>query len=71
MDSGLCYVRGSLLSRGVIVQRQRVIESLRRVDPVSQSLRRIVRVQRRDYWVPGPNALWYVVLYHDYSYFIA
>ena len=71
LDSGLCYVRGSLLSRGVIVQRQRVIESLRRVDPVSQSLRRIVRVQRRDYWVPGPNALWYVVIYHDYSYFIA
>lgn len=61
MDSGICYVRGSLLSRGVVIQRQRVIDSLRRVDPISQSLRRIVRVQRRDYWVPGPNALWYAI----------
>ena len=58
MDSGLCYIRGSLLSRGIIVQRQRVIDSMRRVDPVSQSIRRLTRVHRREYWVPGPNALW-------------
>ena len=58
MDAGLSFVRGSLLSRGIVVQRQRVIDSMRRVDPISQSLRRIVRVQRREYNVAGPNALW-------------
>ena len=43
-------------------------KSLRRVDPVSQSLRTIVRVHRREYWVPGPNALWYVQYVHVMKY---
>ena len=59
VDSGISFIRGALLSRGLTVQRHRVIDSLRRVDPISQNLRRSVRVCRRQYSVPGPNSLWY------------
>ena len=51
-------LNGSLRSRGVCVQRERVIESMRRVDPIGLSLRRRVATYRRAYSVPGPNYLW-------------
>lgn len=58
VDSGTSFIRGALLSKGFTVQGCRVINSLRRVDPISQILRRSVRICRRQYSVPGPNALW-------------
>ena len=58
MHSGVSMVRGGLRARGVIVQRQRVLESLHRVDPLSQILRRRITTYRRQYSVPGPNSLW-------------
>ena len=58
MDSGISMIGGALLARGIIVQRYRVIESMRRVDPVSQLLRQTVTVYRRQYSVPGLNSLW-------------
>jgi hypothetical protein len=61
MHSGVSMVRGGLRARGIIVQRQRVIDSLRRVDPLSQILRRRILTYRRQYRVPGPNSLWYVM----------
>lgn len=60
MNSGVRMVRGALLGRGIFVQRERVRQSLHRVDPISLSLRRHVAIQRRQYFVSGPNALWLV-----------
>lgn len=60
MDAGVSMMRGALLARGIRVQRERVRESLHRVDPISQSIRRRVITYRREYSVPGPNALWLV-----------
>lgn len=51
-------VMGELSSRGIHIQRQRVLESMCRVDPVSQVVRRRVVTLRRQYSVPSPNSLW-------------
>lgn len=57
-NCGISMLRGALLSRGLLIQRQRIIDSVRRVDPINQGLRRVCRIQRRRYSVPGPNSLW-------------
>ena len=52
-------VNGLLLARGVIVQRERVRKSIKKIDPNrSSSCKR--RIYRRSYNVPCPNALWLV-----------
>ena len=38
MHSGVSMVQGGLRARGIIVQRQRIVDALRRVDPLSQIL---------------------------------
>ena len=43
---------------GIIVPRQRVVDSMHRVDPLSQIIRRRVTTYRRQYSVPAPNSLW-------------
>ena len=58
--SGECYVRGSLRGRNITVQRERVRESLRRVDPIGRNMRRRYAICRRVYNVPGPNYLWHI-----------
>ena len=55
---GISMLRGALLSRGIVMQRQRIMDSMQRVDPVNRSLWRNCRIQRRRYSVPGPNSLW-------------
>ena len=60
MDSGVSMVLGGCQSRGHVVQRHRVLESMRRVDPLSQLVRWRTRIYRRQYSVPCPNSLWYV-----------
>ena len=57
-SAGLRMVQGSLRQRGLAVQRIRVLHSLRRVDPVTTTLRDARRIIRRSYSVPCPNALW-------------
>ena len=57
---GLRMVMGSLRHHGHTVQRHRVLHSIRRVDPVTSTLRNSRRVIRRSYNVACPNALWYV-----------
>ena len=59
-NAGETLIRGSIADRGLHVQRDRIRASLRRVDPVSRSLRRTRTILRREYRVAGPNALWYV-----------
>ena len=57
-NSGERMVLGALRGRGLLAQRNRVRESIFRVDPVSRALRRFRTVQRRVYNVTKPNALW-------------
>ena len=51
---------GALRSRGLNVQRWRVSECLRRVDPVGTALRWRMTIHRRKYYVPTPNSLWHI-----------
>ena len=58
--SGEVYVIGSLKARNVNVQRERVRESLLRVEPIGRQMRRRYAICRRVYSVPGPNYLWHI-----------
>ncbi|CAB4029285.1 uncharacterized protein LOC110050550, partial [Paramuricea clavata] len=51
---------GALRARGLNIQRHRVRECLRRIDPVGTALRWNPRIYRRKYQVPHPNALWHM-----------
>lgn len=55
---------GHLNRRGIVVPRARVRAAIHRVDPVSTSIRRSVAIQRRTYWVEGPNSLWHIDGHH-------
>ena len=57
-SAGLRLVQGSLNQQGLVVQRARIPTSLRRVDPVSSSLRNARHIIRRRYNVTSPNSLW-------------
>ena len=56
--AGLRMVQGALKRRSLQVLRDRVFQSLRRVGPVTTSLRNGRQIIRRTYNVPCPNALW-------------
>ncbi len=57
-------VSGSLRSEGIKVQRHRVRDSIRRVDPIGVQLRSRRVLHRRVYQVASPNSLWHVDGYH-------
>ena len=57
-NSGERMLLGALRSHGVKVQRERMRNSVRRVDPISRDLRRRTSIHRRVYSVRTPNALW-------------
>lgn len=57
-NAGETYVRGSLCSRGLRVQRWRVRQVLQEIDPIGRCLRRSRAIRRRIYHVSGPNELW-------------
>ncbi|KAJ7650340.1 hypothetical protein FB45DRAFT_730216 [Roridomyces roridus] len=56
--AGLSMLDGLLRRLGHRVPRERVRESLSRIDPVQRVFQRI-RIRRREYSVAGPNALWH------------
>ena len=56
--AGLRMVQGALIQQGYTIQRDRVLQSLRRVDPVTSTLRNARRVIRRHYNVACSNDLW-------------
>ena len=56
--AGLRMVQGAVRQRRPVVQRDRILQSLRRVDPLTTSLRNAGKIIRRTYNVPCPNALW-------------
>ena len=56
---GYSIVSGHLRSLGLRVQRDRIRESIRRVDSRNSRMRWAVVVSRRSYSVTGPNSLWH------------
>ena len=42
------------------IQRERIRQSIQRIDPVNTSLRWHLHISRRTYSVPGPNSLWHI-----------
>jgi hypothetical protein len=56
--AGITMLNGMLLRLGHRVPRERIRQSLVRIDPVQRVFERI-RIRRRIYSVPGPNALWH------------
>ena len=63
-QSGEKTILGNLRSQSIKIQRERVRQSLRRVDPlgIESRARRVLR--RRVYQVPSPNSLWHCDGYH-------
>ena len=57
-------VDGLLRSQGVVIQRQRLWDAMRAVDPEGVQLRLRRSLHRREYNVEAPNALWHVDGYH-------
>ena len=57
---GQVMLRALLQQRGIFVQRYRVRESARRVDPLGTQMRWQQVVQRRKYSVPKANSLWHI-----------
>ncbi len=57
---GEVMLTGHLRSQNIVVQRQRIGESLRRVDPVGVVARRTTAIARRVYSVPHPDFIWHV-----------
>lgn len=57
---GLYMIMGSLRSKGYRIPRQRVKESIRRVDAIGLVIRWSSIIPRRVYHVAGPNALWHL-----------
>lgn len=63
-NSGLRSLEGLLRSRGIHIQRERVRESLRRIDPRGMRERFRAVLQRRKYSVQMPNSLWHIDGHH-------
>ena len=53
-------MQGHLLSRGIRVQQSRVRGIQRRVDPAGSILCQLRTINRRQYSVNGPGALWHI-----------
>ena len=62
---GCSIVSGHLRSLARRIQRQRVRESIARVDPTNSHIRWAITVSRRAYSVPGPNSLWHIDGHHS------
>jgi hypothetical protein len=56
--AGISMLDGMLRHLGRRLPRERIRESLMRIDPVQRVFQRI-RIRRRVYSVPGPNSLWH------------
>ena len=58
--AGESYVSGGLRARGIFVQRHRIREILRTIDPVGRALPRRAAIQRRQYNVGASNHMWHI-----------
>ena len=59
-NCGQRMMDGHLRAQGIVVQRERIRESLRRTDPAGVILRQRLALVPRAYHVPHPNALWHI-----------
>src|ERR1043165_1610472 len=57
--SGESIISGLLISMGYKIQRQRIRESIHRVDPIGPAVRWSNFIERKPYNVAGPNSLWH------------
>lgn len=62
---GQVLLRSMLEAQGIIVQRDRLRESVKRVDPEHSNSRWRQEISRRTYNVPGPNSLWHIDGHHS------
>lgn len=62
---GVGMLQGHLKGLGKRVQRQRIRESVLRVNPMRALVRWQQTIARRTYWVPGPNSLWHIDSHHS------
>lgn len=58
--SGSEMMRAYLHAEGIVVQRRRVRETLKQIDPAAAAQRWGQTVARRTYYVPFPNSLWHI-----------
>lgn len=63
-NTGIRYIRGYLAQQGIRVQRERIIDSLSRVDSVAKVILQSKVIKRREYQSSRPNALWHVDGHH-------
>lgn len=63
-NAGLSFLTGHLRSKGIFVQRRRVLDMLHKVDPEGVADRLCSVIQRRVYSVPGPNFIWHLDGHH-------
>ena len=63
-NTGIRYIRGSLRTKNLQVQRHRIVSSLGRVDTVTKVVHCNKRITRRDYYSPRPNAMWHLDGHH-------
>jgi len=62
--SGVRYAIGFFHQLGIRIQKRRIREAIRRVSPVAQVLQQRASIQRREYRVARPNAVWHVDGHH-------
>ncbi|KAG6819028.1 hypothetical protein H0H93_016122 [Arthromyces matolae] len=63
-SSGIRYLTGFLRTHGLRVQRRRIIAAIHKVDRLGNTMRKHTTIQRREYRVSRPNALWHVDGHH-------
>lgn len=66
-EIGRAMIRGALMAWGVRASRERIRESFVRVNGAPAEFGR-PPIQRRCYYVPGPNSLWHHDGYHSKSF---
>ena len=59
-NRGIRSVQSTLRADGIVLQRERVRQSLCHVDPLGVQMRLWMALQCRKYNVPSPNALWHI-----------
>ena len=63
--SGQVLLQGLLQACGICVQRHRLRDSLKRVDPLLANAGWNTPISRRTYHNPGPNSLWHIDSHHS------
>lgn len=59
-NAGQTYIQGSLRSRGLRIQRRRLRERLRIIDPIGRAIRHRQAIHRWIYNISSPKQLWWV-----------